>query len=130
MHEQDFGNYGNKVANDVARGGSTLMGFVCGVAVGAGIALLLAPASGEETRRRLRETASRLQDDAQERIGHAKDVAKDKIGQARDMAKDKIGQARGTLNEITEDAKAAFDTGREAYSRTRQERAQSTVPSA
>jgi gas vesicle protein len=104
MHDQDLGNYGNHPAHDIARGGSPVMGFVLGVVVGAGVALLLAPAAGVETRRRLGDTARRL----------------------RENAKDKIGQARGTLNEITEDAKSAFQTGREAFSRTRQERTSGT----
>jgi len=120
MHEQDLGNnYGSNLANDVSRGGSALMGFLCGAVVGAGIALLLAPATGEETRRRIGDTARRLQEDT-----------KDRIGQVKEQAKERIGQARGTLEEITEDAKSAFQVGRDAYSRQRQERSSSTVPSA
>jgi len=38
------------------RGGSALTGFVMGAIVGAGIALLMAPATGTDTRRRLRQT--------------------------------------------------------------------------
>ena len=39
------------------------MGFLCGALIGAGVALLMAPASGAETRRRLGETARRLKRD-------------------------------------------------------------------
>jgi hypothetical protein len=37
--------------------------FLAGAVIGAGVALLLAPASGEETRRRLSHTAKRLRDE-------------------------------------------------------------------
>lgn len=104
MNDQD--NYGN----DVARGtGSMMMGFLAGAVIGAGIALLMAPAKGVETRRRLGDAARKL----------------------RDSAKDRVDQARGTVSDITEDAKSAFQTGRDAYSRSRQERSESpSVPTA
>lgn len=50
-----------------------ITGFMLGAVVGAGIALLLAPATGEETRRRLKETASRLRENADEAIDHVRE---------------------------------------------------------
>jgi gas vesicle protein len=85
------------------RGGSAITGFVMGAIVGAGIALLMAPATGTDTRRRLRETAKKL----------------------KSTAGSKMGDAQTALNEIRDDAKSAFDAGREAYTRNRQQR---TVP--
>jgi len=49
--------------NDETRGGTagiTVTGFIVGALVGAGVALLLAPGPGDETRRKLGETARRL----------------------------------------------------------------------
>jgi len=50
--------------NDAPRGGAAagipVAGFIVGALVGAGVALLLAPGPGEETRRKLGETARRL----------------------------------------------------------------------
>ncbi len=57
-HTQDLGR-GNGVAVG-PNGSNIMMGFIVGAAVGAGVALLLAPATGAETRRRLSRTASRL----------------------------------------------------------------------
>ena len=88
------------------RGGSAFTGFVMGAIVGAGIALLMAPATGTETRRRLRETAMKL----------------------KSTAGDKLGQAQTALGEIRDDAKSAFDAGREAYSRHRRERTTPEMP--
>lgn len=47
--------------------------FLLGAALGAGVALLLAPASGEETRRRLARQARELRDSAEEAIDDLKD---------------------------------------------------------
>ncbi len=89
-------------SNDVSRGATVMTGFIFGALVGAGLALLLAPATGEETRRRLGETARRWRDDAR----HA------------------MGRTRETLdeykNEFKEGAQAAVEAGREAFQRGRQ----------
>lgn len=84
--------------NDVARGSSNqFAGFIVGLAVGAGLALLMAPASGSDTRRRLGETASRLSKDAREGVGHARDK----------------------MHDLADDAKSALDSGRKAFQRVR-----------
>jgi len=74
-------------------GSSTAVGFVLGALVGAGIALLLAPATGKETRRRVA--------DAGRRWGGA--------------ARNTFDHARGTANDLKQDAKAALEAGREAF---------------
>lgn len=87
--------------NDRGHAGSSMMtGFVVGALVGAGIALLLAPATGQDMRRRLGETARRV----------------------RDEARSKVGQARETLSHLKEDARTAIDSGREAFTQHRQTR--------
>ena len=82
------------------RGAGALGGFVLGAIIGAGIALLMAPASGTDTRRKLRETAQKL----------------------KSAAGSKFGEAQTALSEIRQDAKSAVDAGREAYTRNRQQR--------
>ena len=74
-----------------------LVAFLLGAAVGAGVALLLAPASGEETRRRIGETAKKLGDDLD----------------------DKVRSAREDLKHRAGDLKAAIGAGRDAYGRAR-----------
>ena len=74
-----------------------LMAFLLGAAVGAGVALLLAPQSGEETRRKLGDTARKLGDDLD-----------DKVRSAREEVKHRAG-----------DIKAAIGAGRDAYGRGR-----------
>lgn len=79
-------------------GSSGVMGFVLGALVGAGIALLLAPRTGKETRRGLA--------DAGRRWGGA--------------VRDALGQAAETVNDLAQDAEAALDAGREAFEEGRE----------
>lgn len=55
------------------QGGSVVTGLLIGTAIGAGLALLLAPASGLETRRRLGETTKQLKDGAQDKFNRVKE---------------------------------------------------------
>lgn len=86
MNEYPYGS-------DMGQGssGSNMMGFFVGALVGASVALLLAPAPGGDTRRRVADTAK-------------------KLGSA---AKDKVDQMRGQARE-------AGDTARESYMQGRQ----------
>ncbi|HLQ66730.1 MAG TPA: YtxH domain-containing protein [Candidatus Limnocylindrales bacterium] len=89
----------NPYLNDVPRSGTMgVSGFVLGAIVGAGVALLFAPAAGGDTRRRLGETAKK--------IGSA---AKDKIQDGKD-------QARGYI----ESGRQAFESGRKSFEDARQ----------
>lgn len=85
-------------------GNQALMSFVWGAAIGAGIALLVAPRSGEETRRQLSDAAVRLRDSAKDKVGDAKNMI-------RDGARD-VGDAIATGREAFASAKEA---GRETF---------------
>jgi gas vesicle protein len=74
-----------------------LVGFLVGAVVGAVVGLLLAPASGAETRRRLRDAADRMGEEGRRRID----------------------DARGFAGERADDLKEAFRAGREAYQQSR-----------
>ena len=59
----------NPYLNEEVRSGTAGMsGFMLGAIVGAGVALLFAPATGNDTRRKLGETAKRLGSAARDRI--------------------------------------------------------------
>jgi gas vesicle protein len=57
------------------------MRFLLGFAVGFGISLLFAPASGEETRRCLRQRAQELMDIPRQKAEQAAETAKQKAGE-------------------------------------------------
>jgi gas vesicle protein len=67
------------------------MGFLWGALVGAGLALLMAPASGTETRRKLGETARRLRHDVPEK-------ARGLMNQARSAVTQGVKETRSTFD--------------------------------
>jgi gas vesicle protein len=87
----------NSQGNDLGRNLGPVIGFAAGALVGGLLGLLLAPASGEKTRRRIGETARRMGSDA----GHAVDQARSTVTDA----------ATG----LGSDVKNAIDAGREAF---------------
>lgn len=81
--------------------GSFLAGFVIGGLIGAGVALLLAPQSGEETRTLIGEKSIELRDRAYE-------TASDVQTRAGDMA----SQTAQTYDEQVQRIQAAVDAGK------------------
>jgi len=57
--------------------GPVAIGIVLGAVLGAGIALLLAPATGEETRRRITDAGRKVGGAARRHVGRALDTAGD-----------------------------------------------------
>jgi gas vesicle protein len=86
----------NSQGNDAGRNFSPVIGFAVGALVGGVLGVLLAPASGEKTRRRIGETARRMGSDAY----HTVDDARASMSEA----------ATG----LGSDVKNAIDAGREA----------------
>ncbi|HMK60213.1 MAG TPA: YtxH domain-containing protein [Dissulfurispiraceae bacterium] len=84
--------------------GSVLLAFVLGGMVGAGVALLLAPQSGTETRRRIRELADDVKDRATDYAG----TAKDKVVTTVDKAKELYEEKKSAIS-------AAVEAGKDAY---------------
>lgn len=78
--------------------------FLIGGLIGAGVALLIAPGSGTDTRRRIREG---LED--------AGDWTKDKYQDARYKVSETTGRVRQIASEKKEDIQSAFEAGKEAY---------------
>jgi gas vesicle protein len=83
--------------NEMTRTGMPRGAFAVGAIVGAGLALLLAPATGRDVRRRIGHTA--------QRVG----------GGARSV----IGRAREAVNGVKQDARVSMERGRETFDRTR-----------
>ena len=78
--------------------GGVLVAFVLGAIAGAAVALLVAPASGEETRRRLGEKAREGADKAAEAARHGREFIRnqrDGLTSAFERGKEAFEQARG-----------------------------------
>ena len=81
--------------------GSFLVGFVVGGLVGASVALLLAPQSGEETRTLIREKSIELKDKAVETAEEARTRAEKAMEDARTRAEAAYAEARARAEELS-----------------------------
>jgi len=84
------------LANNV---NGSAVGFLTGALIGAGVALLLAPASGSETRRRIGQTARRLRNDVPEKARHIADRARSAFGAIEEGVSHGLKEARTPSNE-------------------------------
>jgi gas vesicle protein len=91
--------------------GAFMAGFLLGGMIGAGVALLLAPQSGEETREMLRERSIELK------------------GRAEQTATDFRSKAETTLQEGRERIDEAVETARKRVSRRKPGAAEGGAPS-
>ena len=87
--------------DDEGAAGTVMMAFVLGAIAGAAVALLVAPATGEDTRRMLA----------------------DKAREGRERANEAARQSREFVNRSKETLSSAVDRGREAYEQARRDHA-------
>ncbi|ODS55456.1 MAG: hypothetical protein ABS36_09850 [Acidobacteria bacterium SCN 69-37] len=90
--------------------GSVFMAFVIGAAAGAAVALLYAPAAGEETRRKLADRAR-----------EGRDRADDLRREGRDFVNRQRENVTAVVDEAVDRGREAFERGREAFDRARKE---------
>ena len=87
------------MSNNDSHAGTVLVSFVLGAIAGAAVALLYAPGSGEDTRRKLAEKAR----------------------EGRDRAEQLARDGREFIKRHREDLTSAIDRGREVFEQTRKE---------
>jgi gas vesicle protein len=87
------------MANNGSSAGGVLVAFAIGAIAGAAVALLFAPATGEETRKRLAEKAK----------------------EGRDRAETVAREGREYFNRQRDNLTAAVERGREAFDQARKE---------
>ena len=91
-------------------GDSSMLPFLWGALLGAGIALLFAPRSGRETRAELASGARRLKETAQETVRGVQESVQDAVEGVRHQVTGRVNVARD-----------AFDAGRSAARESRAE---------
>ena len=89
--------------------GTILLSFLLGGVVGAGLALLLAPQSGVETRRKLKDLA----DDVKEKTNTYINETKQKVAGAMDDGKGYYEEKKSLI-------KSAIEAGKEAYEKEKE----------
>jgi gas vesicle protein len=93
--------------------------FLLGLAVGAGLALLFAPRSGEETRRDLQRRARQVGDQAQDLVSELTESVGNSIQQAKDKVETRIDAARDAVELKRRQVSNAVDAGRAAAQQAR-----------
>jgi gas vesicle protein len=88
--------------------------FLLGIALGAGLALLLAPRSGVETRNAIRRRVRSAQDAARDAAGGVADRVSDTFTEAREELERRIESARAAVSMRTRQLADAVSAGREA----------------
>ena len=90
-------------------GGSLVLSFLLGGLVGAGVALLLAPKSGKETREKIKEFA----DDVKEKAEGYVEQAKGKITSTYTSGKDLLQEKKSIITTAVEAGKDAYEREKE-----------------
>lgn len=88
--------------------------FLFGLALGAGVAILLAPRTGADTRRDLSLQARRARDRAQALAGNVTDSVADSFSQARDQVETRIEATRHAIDLKRRQVARAMEAGRAA----------------
>jgi gas vesicle protein len=94
---------------DRSGGGEFFAGLVIGGLVGAGIALLMAPQSGEETRAQIRDAGVELKDRANETMAEAREKAEAITADSRRRAEEIMADARKSADKMIADARQKAD---------------------
>ncbi len=82
-----------------------VLAFAIGGIIGAGVALLLSPTSGQEVRRRIRDEF----DDLSDKVKDGYDIARDSVEEG-------VGKVREFVEEKKDTIKSAISTGTSAFS--------------
>lgn len=105
----------------VERRGSGLGSFLFGAICGAVAGILLAPKSGEETQRELREGALKLRVDAENKLHDLREELSDVYERAREDVSERVDSAREEVRRRRRQAEEAFRAGRDAASSARED---------
>ena len=95
--------------------------LILGLAIGAGVALLLAPQTGEETRRAIARRARRAQEAAQDFVQDMSGTVADKFQEVRSSVEERIDATLDTVDRKRRQVSNAFDAGRAAAREARGE---------
>jgi gas vesicle protein len=103
-------------------GGTAGVGtFLLGLAIGAGAALLFAPASGRETRQRIQDEARRAGRKVKDITDELGEKMADSVEQTRVGFDERVGRARDVVGSRVQAVSDAVSAGREAAVQARSE---------
>ena len=105
----------------MASKGDNFVYFLVGGFVGASVALLLAPKTGEQTRQFLENKYREGTEGLTEKVREGKQLVTSKSLAVTEQVTDRINQGKDLLQQHKEQASAAIAAGKEAYARERTE---------
>ncbi len=105
----------------IERSESGLGPFLLGIGIGAAVALLFAPRSGEDTRRDLTNRGRRLRAVAAEKAEELQDVLVGGYEDTKSRVEDGLATARQVIDDKTDGAKEALGVGKAAVHSAREE---------
>ena len=101
----------------VEKGEGGFSSFLWGALIGAGVALLFAPRSGEETRRLLKNRGRRLWAAAEEKAAEIQDMVASGYDDAKTRVEDAIDERRQAARDVVDAGKAAVHSARDELER-------------
>jgi gas vesicle protein len=101
----------------VEKGDSGFGAFLWGAVIGAGLALLFAPQSGEETRRLIKNRGRRLWAAAEEKASEIQDLVSSGFDDAKERVEDAIDERRQVARDVMDAGKAAVHSARDELER-------------
>jgi len=105
----------------VVERGSPVGPFLWGLAIGAAVALLFAPMSGEELRGELRQRGRKIRDVAVEKAEELEELMAESLHRAKDRVEERVETARRGVREGKQFAHDVADAGRAAAGTARDE---------
>ena len=102
--------------------GAVAFAFLAGAIIGAGAALLLAPQTGAETRKLLRDYAEKAEEEIRERLPEAKAMLDSAIEKGKDLVekgKDFVEKGKECVDDQKSLLSSAMDAGRTAMKKHR-----------
>jgi gas vesicle protein len=101
----------------IREGDSGVRWFLLGALLGAGAALLMAPASGEETRRRLSRQARRVRARTEDLMDEFGERVRTGAGRVREEVEDRVEDLRSDIGEFGDAVRGAGASAREELER-------------
>src|SRR5260370_29666946 len=101
----------------VEKGESGFGGFLWGALIGAGLALLFAPRSGEETRRLIKNRGRRLWAVAEEKASEIQDMVTSGFEDAKNRVEEAVDDRRQASRDVIDAGKAAAHSARDELER-------------
>jgi gas vesicle protein len=105
----------------IEKSGGGVGAFVAGAAVGAILALLFAPQTGEETRADIRRRAQRLREAAEDRLDDLQEAVESGYARTKASIEASLQKARHSIDERRGEARDTVDAGKAAVRTARDE---------